>query len=71
MFLGDICNVVTENVDRKKLYAIMPGSSQHSGKRSLVHDLHCDHSIILSTQFFEFRSQVTGNVLLRFFTTFS
>lgn len=30
---GDICNVVTENVDRKKLYAIMPGSSQHSVRR--------------------------------------
>ncbi|KAG0564354.1 hypothetical protein KC19_8G103800 [Ceratodon purpureus] len=30
---GDVYNVVNDNVDRKKLYAMMPGSSQHSVRR--------------------------------------
>lgn len=30
---GEVYNVVKESVDRKKLYAMMPGSSQHSVRR--------------------------------------
>lgn len=38
-FSGEVYNVVKESVDRKKLYAMMPGSSQHSGNDSLLHFL--------------------------------
>lgn len=38
---GEVINVVKENMDRKKLYAIMPGSSQHSGNISPVLGCHC------------------------------
>lgn len=31
--------MVKENVDRKKLYAMMPGSSEHSGNNSLPYDI--------------------------------
>jgi len=33
-FSGEVFDVVKESMDRKKLYAMMPGSSQHSGNNS-------------------------------------